>query len=212
MTEFMNLREGSWLLFALSFISRSLGELNAWLSLRRAQWRVSTSPSPCAFGCMCMPVCVQWGKAPLPPDPKGTHSTKNLSDAHSTWQYSRLELDAHMCPHADHLSAFSAIKKKKKWFSLPAVSFHLRALSCYFVKVWWRSVSLQRSFLFPPPQGPRLNCRSAHQGWLVKRKRPVDGDWKSHGRMTYKDILALHFYSSCTANTQHLGWWLTPSH
>lgn len=124
MTEFMNLREGSWLLFALSFISRSLGELNAWLNLRRAQWRVSTSPSPCAFGCMCVPVCVQWGKAPLPPDPKGTHSTKNLSDAHSTWQFSRLELDAHMCPHADHLSTFRTIKKKKEvvFLFLPSLS------------------------------------------------------------------------------------------
>lgn len=64
MIEFINLVR--WLLFVMPFISRSLGEVNAWLSLRCAHWRISALLFPmCVWG-MCACMRVHWSNEPLP--------------------------------------------------------------------------------------------------------------------------------------------------
>ncbi len=113
-------------------------------------------------GCMCMCVCSE--AKDLHPKPKRqTHSHINLSDAHSTRQFSCLELNTHMPmhthartrTHTHHLSAFSAVKSS---LSLPAVSFNLRALSCYFVKALRLTGICFTSKVFSPPSSSRAEA------------------------------------------------------
>ncbi len=204
-------RKKEWVLVAflcLSFNSRSPGELNAWLSLRRAQWRISPSPFACVCGCgLCACACLCSEAKHLHPKPK-RHTHKSLSDAHTTRRLLCLEFDAHMpsCTTYQPLAQYRVVLLYP-----PSLSI-LEVWDATLLKHWsWQgSVSLQKSFLFLSPPAPRLNCRSAHQGRPARERAVVVGDWERHGQKKHKRSAgtALHNVNMYV----HLGWWEAASY
>lgn len=124
-TEFMNLkRRVGYFIFCWPCHS-FLGHWENWM-LGWA-WDVLNEGSPHHHSHVYAGACVQLSKRTSTPNPKGTYTHTNLSDTHLTLQF--MSLTQHT--HSTYRISVSAVKSSR---SLPAVSYHVRGLSSYFVK------------------------------------------------------------------------------
>lgn len=144
MIEFINLVR--WLLFVLSFISRSLGEVNAWLSLRRAHWRISASLFPmCVWG-MCACMRVHWSNEPLPQNSKETHICAHMHGNFCTTRsaFSVSTSQAQHIPRNKKQPFFTCSKLKafdlRQMFCLSSAAdrhlFYFKHFSLFTSRVW----------------------------------------------------------------------------
>lgn len=165
--------------FALSLISRSLREANAWLSFWGALNEGSPRlTSPCVRGCVC--IHVHWSGAPSSQTPK-RHTHTHISGfplGSSALTYSA-EWTHFRYWRNKAVSHFSSLYISDIWAA--AATGMLKHCGCFIPKgrfcVVWRWLRAER-----------LNWRSNYCGRRVGRE--TSGDWKSCSQTEQKDAAA----------------------